>query len=239
MLSDFRQRSARPFIAHQVIARQIEEGLGEEVEDRVGRQGTQVADHAGGGAYLPVPAGAGQARRCVAIARLRRFTWAGPRRAEARAPPHAGNTSKPSPRPFERTRSSVLRMRRSGSACRRSRALARCSASSVRTGSTGNGPSARSATSRDSSRIAQPAPAWAKDVQHGGTAHLVEQLLGDGAPAHPSRLDEGQPRADDLGRITEEPMSLVPAGLLERPAEYCAAYGVEGHRSARSASSSV
>ena len=82
-------------------------------------------------------------------------------------------------------------------------------------------------------------PGLGEDVQHGGTAHLVEQLLGDGAPDYPSRLDEGQARADDLGRITEEPMSLVPAGLLERPAEYGAAFGVEGQRSARSASSRV
>ncbi len=32
-----------------MIAGQVEEGLGEEIEDRVGRQGTEVADHAGGG----------------------------------------------------------------------------------------------------------------------------------------------------------------------------------------------
>jgi len=32
-----------------VIARKVEEGLGEEVEDRVGRQGTEIADHVGGG----------------------------------------------------------------------------------------------------------------------------------------------------------------------------------------------
>jgi len=32
-----------------VIAGQVEEGLGEEVEDRVGRQGTEIADDAGGG----------------------------------------------------------------------------------------------------------------------------------------------------------------------------------------------
>jgi len=82
-------------------------------------------------------------------------------------------------------------------------------------------------------------PGLGEDLQHGGAAHLVEQLLGDGAPDHPSRLDHGQPRADDLGRITEEPMNLVPAGLLERPAEYGAAFGVEGQRSARSASSRV
>ena len=36
-------------VVHEVIAGQVEEGLGEEVEDRVGRQGTEVADHAGGG----------------------------------------------------------------------------------------------------------------------------------------------------------------------------------------------
>ena len=82
-------------------------------------------------------------------------------------------------------------------------------------------------------------PGLGEDVQHGGTAHLVEQLLGDGAPDYPSRLDEGQARADDLGRITDEPMSVFPAGLLERPAEYAAAFGVEGQRSARSASSRV
>src|SRR6184192_3647786 len=78
-----------------------------------------------------------------------------------------------------------------------------------------------------------------EDLQHGGAAHLVEELLGDGAPDRSSRLDEGQPRAHDLGRITEEPMNLVPTGLLEQPAEYSAAFGVEGHRSARSASSRV
>ena len=32
-----------------MIAGKIEEGLGEEIEDRVRRQGTEVADHAGGG----------------------------------------------------------------------------------------------------------------------------------------------------------------------------------------------
>ena len=31
----------------QVIAGQVEEGLGEEVEDRVGRQGTEVTEHPG------------------------------------------------------------------------------------------------------------------------------------------------------------------------------------------------
>ncbi len=36
-------------VVDEVIAGQVEEGLGEEIEDRVGRQGTEVADHAGGG----------------------------------------------------------------------------------------------------------------------------------------------------------------------------------------------
>ena len=36
-------------VPHELIAGEVEEGLGEEVEDRVGRQGTDVADHAGGG----------------------------------------------------------------------------------------------------------------------------------------------------------------------------------------------
>src|SRR5438552_12455913 len=49
MLSDFRQRSARPFIPHEVIAGKVEERLGKEVAGRVGGQGTEVADHAGGG----------------------------------------------------------------------------------------------------------------------------------------------------------------------------------------------
>src|SRR5439155_8518083 len=34
---------------HEVVAGQVEEGPCEEVEDRIRRQGTQVADHAGGG----------------------------------------------------------------------------------------------------------------------------------------------------------------------------------------------
>ncbi len=33
----------------RATARKVEEGLGEEIEDRVGRQGTEVADDAGGG----------------------------------------------------------------------------------------------------------------------------------------------------------------------------------------------
>ena len=36
-------------VPQEVIARQVEEGLGEEVEHRIGRQGTEVTDHAGGG----------------------------------------------------------------------------------------------------------------------------------------------------------------------------------------------
>ena len=32
-----------------MIAGQVEEGLGEEIEDRIGRQGTEVAHDAGGG----------------------------------------------------------------------------------------------------------------------------------------------------------------------------------------------
>ena len=36
-------------VPHEVIAGKVEERLGKEVEDRVGRQGTEVADHAGGG----------------------------------------------------------------------------------------------------------------------------------------------------------------------------------------------
>src|SRR5256885_12647107 len=36
-------------VPQEVIAGKVEEGLGEEVEDRVRRQGTEVADHAGGG----------------------------------------------------------------------------------------------------------------------------------------------------------------------------------------------
>src|SRR5207247_5413818 len=36
-------------VPQEVVAGEVEEGLGEEVEDRVGRQGTEVADHAGGG----------------------------------------------------------------------------------------------------------------------------------------------------------------------------------------------
>src|SRR6266478_2378011 len=36
-------------VPHEVIAGQVEEGLGEEIEDRVGRQGTEVADDTGGG----------------------------------------------------------------------------------------------------------------------------------------------------------------------------------------------
>ena len=35
-------------VPQEVIAGKVEEGLGEEVEDRVRRQGTEVADHAGG-----------------------------------------------------------------------------------------------------------------------------------------------------------------------------------------------
>src|SRR5207248_7579587 len=31
-------------------------------------------------------------------------------------------------------------------------------------------------------------PGLGEDLQHGGAAHLVEQLLGDGVPDHPSRL---------------------------------------------------
>src|SRR5206468_11230022 len=99
-------------------------------------------------------------------------------RGGASAPPHAGKTLKPSPRPFERTRSSVLRMRRSGSACRRRRALARCSASSVRTGSTGNDPSALGDLPRQLENR-PTGPGLGEDLQHGGAAHLVEQLLGD------------------------------------------------------------
>src|SRR5205807_7695750 len=36
-------------VPQEVIARKVEEGLGEEIEDRIGRQGTEVADRAGGG----------------------------------------------------------------------------------------------------------------------------------------------------------------------------------------------
>ena len=36
-------------IPHEVVAGEVEEGLGEEEDDRVGRQGTEVADNAGGG----------------------------------------------------------------------------------------------------------------------------------------------------------------------------------------------
>ena len=36
-------------VVHEVVTGEVEEGLGEEVEDRVGRQGTEVADDAGGG----------------------------------------------------------------------------------------------------------------------------------------------------------------------------------------------
>src|SRR2546428_2745630 len=36
-------------VSCEVVTGEVEEGLGEEVEDRVERQGTEVADHAGGG----------------------------------------------------------------------------------------------------------------------------------------------------------------------------------------------
>src|SRR5439155_20532994 len=36
-------------VSHELIAGQVEEGLGEEIKERVGRQGTEVADYAGGG----------------------------------------------------------------------------------------------------------------------------------------------------------------------------------------------
>ena len=36
-------------VPHEVIAGKVEEGLGEEIEDRLGWHSTEVADHAGGG----------------------------------------------------------------------------------------------------------------------------------------------------------------------------------------------
>ena len=41
--------SAVTSVPHEMIAGKVEERLGEEIEDRVGRQGTEVADDAGGG----------------------------------------------------------------------------------------------------------------------------------------------------------------------------------------------
>ena len=72
-----------------------------------------------------------------------------------------GTISKPSCEALSRTRVSVLTTTSSGTECRRSSALARCTASSVRTGSTGNACSARDATSDEISSTAHRAEACA------------------------------------------------------------------------------
>lgn len=66
---------------------------------------------------------------------------------------------------MRRTRSSVLNRSRSGSDSRRNKALARWIASRVRTGSTGNIPSARRATSEDNPKTAHRAAACPKTVK--------------------------------------------------------------------------
>src|SRR2546427_4178622 len=75
--------------------------------------------------------------------------------------------------------------------------------------------------------------------QNGGAPDLVEKVLGDRSPDHPSRFDEGQPGADDLRRAAEQMVNLVASGFVEQPPKHRAAFRVEGHRSARSASSSA
>src|SRR2546426_919991 len=78
-----------------------------------------------------------------------------------------------------------------------------------------------------------------KDLQDGGAPDLVEKILGHRSPDHPSRLNEGQPGAHDLRRAAQQTMHLVTAGFIEQPPKHGAAFRVERHRSARSASRSA
>src|SRR5207245_10258105 len=67
-------------VPHELIAGKVEEGLGEEIEDRVGRKGTEVADHAGGGEPVFGGQHGVEVREAAAFGRCRRSEGAGDRR---------------------------------------------------------------------------------------------------------------------------------------------------------------